>query len=159
MKQHEIAKWLKVICFGIAVMGVIFFGLIIPNLAVERKHQYPEVDFLFWPGLISTWVIGMLCYAILYQFWKVCIQIGRDNSFSCENSKSFVAISKFAAGISLISFGAMCFLGANKWLNPGIMLLIIGVIFIGIIITVLAAALSHLILKAYELKQENELTI
>jgi len=53
----------------------------------------------------------------------------------------------------------MCFLGANKWLNPGIMLLIIGVIFISIIITVLAAALSHLIIKAYELKQENELTI
>ncbi len=159
MKQYEITNWLKGICIGIAVMGLIFFGLIIPKLAVESKIQNPEADYLFWPGLICVWIIGILCYAILYQFWKVCIQIGKDNSFSPENSKSFVIISKIAVAISVICFCGMFYLGANKWLNPGIMFLLIGIIFIGITITVLAAALSHLILKAYELKKENEFTI
>lgn len=32
-------------------------------------------------------------------------------------------------------------------------------VLISVMISILAAALSHLILKAYELKQENELTI
>lgn len=159
MKQHEIANWLKGISIGVAVMGVIFFGMIIPELAVQCRVQNPEVGFLFWPGLIYVWIIGILCYGILYRFWKVSVQIGRDNSFSRENSKSFVAISRMAVAISLICFCGMVFLGINKWLNPGVLFLMIGVIFIGITITVLAAALSHLILKAYELKKENELTI
>ncbi|WMJ90641.1 DUF2975 domain-containing protein [Anaerocolumna sp. MB42-C2] len=159
MKQQEMTNWLKGICIGITVMGLIFFGLLIPELAVESRKQYPEVAFLFWPGLIYVWVIGALSYAILYQFWKVCIQIGKDNSFSLENSRSFVIISKLGVVISAICFLGMVYLGINKWLNPGVMFLMIGVIFIGIIITVLAAALSRLILKAYELKKENELTI
>ncbi len=159
MKQQEMTNWLKGICIGIAVMGLIFFGLLIPNLAVESKLQYPELAFLFWPGLIYVWIIGALCYAILYQFWKVCIQIGKENSFSIENSRAFVKISKLGVVISVMCFLGMFYLGVNKWLNPGIMFLMIGAIFIGIIITVLAAALSRLILKAYELKKENELTI
>ena len=159
MKQHEITKWLKGICIGIAIMGLIFFGLIIPNLAVESRLQNPEMDFLFWPGLISVWIIGALCYSILFQFWKVCVQISKDNSFSLENSRSFVIISRLGVVISVICFLGMFYLGLNKWLNLGFMFLMIGVIFIGIAITVLAAALSRLILKAYELKKENELTI
>lgn len=159
MNQNDVAKWLKGICILVAIMGVIFFGVIIPELATELKTANPEVAFLFWPCLISVWVIGILCYAILYQFWKVCVQIGRDNSFSCENSKAFVTISKLAAAISIICFCGMFYLGINNWMNPGVMLLMIGIIFIGITIAVLAAALSHLIHKAYEMKQENELTI
>jgi hypothetical protein len=159
MKQNEIAKWLKGICIAIAIMGLIFFGLIIPKLALESKLVYPEIQFLYWPGLISSWIVGVICYAILYQFWKVCVQIGKDNSFSLENSRSFVLISRLSVVISLISFCGMFYLGANNWLNPGFMLLMIGVIFIGIIIAILAAALSHLILKAYEMKKESELTI
>jgi hypothetical protein len=159
MKQNEIAKWLKGICIGVAVMGLIFFGLIIPNLAIESRNTYTELDFLFWPCLIYTWIVGILCYGILYQFWKVCVQIGKDNSFSYENARSFVYISRTAVSIAVICFGGMLFLGINNWLNPGFILLMIGVVFIGTAIAVLAAAMSHLILKAYELKQENELTI
>lgn len=159
MKQHEIAKWLKGICFGIAVMGFIFFGYIIPNLALESKRLNPEIAYLFWPGLISVWTIGILSYSILFQFWKVCVQIGLDNSFSPETSKSFAIISKLGVVISIICFCGMLYLGMNKWLNLGLMFLLAGVIFIGITVTVLGAALSHLILKAYELKKENELTI
>ena len=159
MKQNEVSKWLKGISIAIAIMGLIFFGVLVPRIALECKASYPEVDFLFWPGLIGTWIVGGFGYAILYQFWSVCVQIGKDNSFSMENAKSFACICKIAVVNTILLFGSMLFVGFHSWLNPGFLLLFIGIIFISITIAVLAAALSHLILKAYEMKTENDLTI
>ncbi len=107
MKQSEISGWLKGITIAIGIVGVVFFFLLVPILAGEMKREYPQAAFLYLPGMAYSYVIAAGCYAILYQFWTVCREIGRDNSFSKEN----------------------------------------------------AAALSHLVWKAYELKQENELTI
>ena len=101
----------------------------------------------------------MVCYAILYQFWKVCIQIGRDNSFSAENARSFALISRFAVVLAAIWFAGVVALAILKYLVPvyGFFMLLIAVIFIAV--AVLSAALSHLTYKAYEMRQENDLTI
>ena len=107
MKQSEISGWLKGITIAIGIVGVVFFFLHVPINAGGIKMENTQAAILFMPGLAKSEVIAAGCYAILYQFWTVCREIGRDNSFSKEN----------------------------------------------------AAALSHLVWKAYELKQENELTI
>lgn len=159
MKQKEVSKWLKGITIAIALMGIVFFFFVVPVLADEMRNMYPEVAYLYWPGLIYGGVIGIACYAILLQFWKVCCEIGKDNSFSKENADSFVMICRIALVLSLIWFGGLVYLSCIHCLNPGIAIFMIVAIFISIVIMVLAAALSHLILKAYEMKQENEFTI
>lgn len=159
MKQKEVSKWLKGITIVLAVMGAFFFGLIVPILAKEMKDGYPEVAFLYGPGLIYSFLIAVLCYIILFNFWKVTCEIGRDNSFSKENAVSFKRISRIALLLSVIWFAGILFLGINMWLNPGILILMVMAVMISIIISIMAAALSHLIWNAYELKKENELTI
>lgn len=159
MKLIEISRWLKMITIAIAMMGALFFFWIVPVLAGEMKFMYPEVAFLYWPGLLYGWLIAIICYVILFQFWKICREIGKDNSFSIENANSFKIMSKFAAFMAAIWFIGLVVLTIKNWMQAGIMLFMIFAVFASIVISICAAALSHLVLKAYELKQENEYTI
>ena len=60
---------------------------------IEVMKAVPNASF----GLI----IAMLYFTVLYHFRDVCTQIGRDNSFSPENAKSFryMAYCGAAAGV------------------------------------------------------------
>lgn len=159
MTQSEISKWLKAVTVLLAVMGTIFFFLIVPILAVISRRRYPELSFLFYPGLAYTLIIAVPCYAILYQFWQVCRQIGRDNTFSTQNANAFVTVSRLAFFLAIEWFVGLLFLAVTGWMKTGALVILIFAIFLSIIVTIISAALSHLILKAYELRQENELTI
>ena len=159
MRQKEVAKWLKGITIAVGFMGLVFFCLILPVLAGEMRDTYPEVGFLYWPGMIYGWVIGIGCYSVLFLFWRVCNEIRKDNSFSKENADAFVQISRIALALAIIWFVGFTLLAIKQWLGVAITILMIFAVLISIIVAILAAALSHLILKAYEMKQENELTI
>lgn len=159
MKQSEIAGWLKGITIAIGIVGAVFFFLLVPILAGEMKREYPQAAFLYLPGLVYSCVIAIGCYAILYQFWTVCREIGRDNSFSKENAAAFKKISRLAVVLAGIWFVGLAGLILLKVIQPGIMLCMIFAIFVSFAVAICAAALSHLVWKAYELKQENELTI
>ena len=129
MSQKQVAGWLKGITLSIAGMGLLFFGLVVPYLAWDMAVTYPDYAALRIPGILYGWGIAVFCYAILYQFWKVCVQIG------------------------------ILFLAAKRALGPAFLIFMILLIFINVVIAVLAAALSHLIYKSYEMKQDAELTI
>ena len=152
MQQKEISRWLKAITIVLALMGAVFFLYIMPVLAMSWRDADESLAYLFMPGLLYGWCIAVICYAILYQFWK-------DNSFSKENAKCFRNISHFALLLSVVWFAGIVFLAILAVRQPGISIFMITAVLLSVMISVLAAALSHLVLKAYELKQENELTI
>ena len=56
-------------------------------------------------------------------------------------------------------FAGMVVLMILNLLHPSILLMALFIIFVGVSIAVVAAVLSHLVEKACELKEENELTI
>lgn len=159
MKQKEIAVWLKGITYTVGIMGAVFFFFLVPVLAGEMKREYPQAAFLYWPGLVYSFVIAACCYTVLYQFWTVCREIGRDNSFSKENAAAFKHISRIAVALAGVWFAGFAGLTAMGYMQGGIMLFMLGAVVASFIVAVCAAALSHLVWKAYELKQENELTI
>ena len=159
MQQMEVSKWLKSITILTGVAGLIFFFVVLPLMARDVAETYPGVAYLMWPGLIYGWVIGAICYMILYQFWKVCVEIGRDNSFSAENAESFRVISRLAVLLSCAWFIGVVFLAIVRALDPALAIIMILFAFICTIVAVLSAALSHLIYKSYEMRQENDLTI
>ncbi len=159
MKQMEVSKWLKVITILTGIAGLLFFFLVMPVLAWDMAQGYAEAAYLMWPGMIYGWGIGVICYAILYQFWKVCVEIGRDNSFSAENAHSFVIISRLMVFMAAVWFVGLVFLAVIHCLGPAFGIFMILCTFICIVVAVLAAALSHLIYKSYEMRQEQELTI
>lgn len=155
-KQKKISRWLKGLVILLGVMGIFFFGAV-TALAFWMKVQRPQD--LEWSFVFFSWYTAALCYGVLFQFWKVCTQIGRDNSFSLENAASFhrMAVLGGAAGAGyLLRMIYLCIVTAVRW---QVVCYNLCLILLSIVFFVLCEALSQLVKNAYEVKRENELTI
>lgn len=159
MSQKSLSKWLKAIIGGMAICGAFIYLYIIPILGRDLADARPEYTSWYFPWLAVVLVSAIPCYWGLYFGWKISTEIGKDNSFSMENAEYLKNISILAALDSLYFFVANVVFMVIDMNHPGVFLISLIVVFIGVAVTVAAAALSHLVRKAAEIQQENELTI
>lgn len=151
-KQKMIAGFLKLLTAVLAVMGVVFFSGM-------TYFEILHVGKIGCPALAFTWYSALLCYLILFQFYKVTQEIGKDNSFSLENRNSFHRMGQFSLA-ACVGFFVHLLYDIVFLANPifaiflHIFLILLSLIFFG-----LCEALSQLIENAYQVKLENELTI
>lgn len=159
MEQKRIATILKIFTLGVAGVGALFFLWYLPELVREMALMEPEAAWLRWPGTIGLWMIGLLCYLALWEFWRICTRIGKDNSFCAANARSMKHIGILAFLCGLLMLGGSIFLLCINYLSAAVVL----VVFFGLCaaggIGVVCLALSVLIGNAAKLKEENELTI
>lgn len=159
MKQENVAKWLKAVVIGAVLFGAGVYGCIIPTWGRAIAYDAPEFSDRFWPWLIFLWGTAIPCYIALVFAWKIFTQIGKNNSFSFVNAKYFKHITRLAlADVVYFLLGNLVLLLWNKS-HPGVFLASFLVAFVGVAIAVLSAALSQLVYKAAQMKEENELTI
>lgn len=156
MKQRKISQWLKGIVISLAILGTVFV-IAVTIFSFLKTEMHPVGSIIGFP--FFTWYTIAVCYAILFQFWKVCKEIGNENSFSNENASAF---HKMAIGGILLAIGfstkfCLIFFFGNLGFVYG--LFIVFEVIASIIFIVLCEALSKLVLHAYEMRQENELTI
>lgn len=162
MKQKSLSRWLKIITIGMALIGAVLYFFVFPvlgNELVQQYPEYPEYSHCFYLWLIFLWLTAVPCYIVLVLVWKIAGNIGKDNSFCKENAVMMKNISLLAAIDSAFFFiGNIVYwlIGFNYLL---IMLASFIVVFIGVAFSVAAAVLSHLIYKAADIKEENDLTI
>jgi len=159
MSQKSIAKVLKIFCCGVTVVGAFFFFVYAPLMVDELALMFPEAAYLKWPGLIGVWVIALLCYAVLGNFWIICVRIGEDNSFCDENADCMKRMGLLSFAVAVLLSGAMIFLGCLGFL--GIAYFIVYFLLMCVVcgVGVLCLALSALIRRAAQMKEENDLTI
>ncbi len=158
-KHKKVSIILKVFTIFTAFVGGIFFFLYLPSIIHEMADMYPEAEWLYFPGLIGIWLIAGLCYVSLFFFWRICTQIGKDNSFSKENIVSMKVIGGLSIAVFCLIIGGTIFLGVIHYLGLGILVLVFFFLFAASGIAVLALSLSALIANAMQLKEENDLTI
>lgn len=159
MDSIRLSRWLKAVLIGTGICGTVIYFFAFPFLGHDITDAYPEFRSWYWPWLDFLWLTAVPCYAALVSGWKIAGEIGRDNSFCVENAKRLRFISILAAADSALAFaGNLIFLLLNMN-HPGVFLLALLIVCVGIALTVVAAALSHLVLKAAKLCEENELTI
>lgn len=159
MKQKNFAIWLKIIIICVALAGLLIDFLIIPSIGREMAGDDPALTRMFWPWLIFAWAFSIPCYAALVLAWRTVSNIGRDRSFCVENAKYIKYISILAGADTAFLFTVntvFLFINMN---HPGVFIFMLFVAFVGVAITVGAAALSHLTAKAADIQTENELTI
>ena len=159
MEQSGFAKWLKIITIGIGMLGLLFYFVLLPDYGTGLVESYPEFSGFYWPWLLFAWVTSVPCYLCLLEYWKICYEIGIDNSFSEKNARSLKKISQFLILDSAIVFVGNVILFAMEMNHPGVALLMFFVVIAGVAVSVVAAALSHLVLKASVLEEDNSLTI
>jgi len=159
MKQKTLEVLLKIIICCVGVGGLVVYFVFLPNFGGLIAKSYPELDYMYWPWLSFLWATGVPCYIGLVYCWRVASNIGKDRSFSEENAHYLARIAWLAGGDGLFFFlgnVVLFLLGMN---HPGVALASLVVDFIAVAITVVAAGLSHLVLKAAKLQNQSDLTI
>lgn len=158
MNKHP-ERGMKLAALVAAVLGLIAAIWLVPTLASSMLMEYPELRNWYWPGLIYAWLVLLPGYAGLWEFWSICEQIGRDNSFSMENARSLARICMLAltmAVLLVLGAAALCILRMGQ---PGLLILMLGFGAACALVALLANALSQLVRRAAAIKHENDLTI
>ncbi len=157
MNRKHSLNLLKLACVLTALMGVALFFFVAPAVVMDyASHREPR----FWIDLIYIWIVGALSFAALGQAWKICVEIGRDNTFSEVNARGLVRISRLmgtacalmAVGLAVLLFGR----GQPEPVLEGLTAL--GAL-IALVLALFASAMAQLIRAGAVLKDENDLTI
>lgn len=159
MNQSNLSKWLKFITIAVGIIGAIVFFILLPMIGKDTVKLNPEYTSFYWPWLIFIWVMAVPCYLVLVLFWDICNQIKKNESFSERNIMNLIWISRLAIFDTILCFaGNVVFLVLNMS-HPGVLIIFLFVVFSGVAIAIISAALSHLVKKAYMIQDENKLTI
>ena len=159
MAQGNLSKWLKFIIIGVGACALFVYSVVLPMYGRDAAAGYPEFAYCYRPWLWFLWGTGLPVLVALTLCWRIASNIGRDRSFSHDNARLLKWISWLAAadaGYFLIGNIVLLLLSMS---HPGITLLSFLVVFCGVAVSVAAAALSHLVLKAADLEEQSELTI
>lgn len=159
MKQKAITYWLKAVAIAIGLLGLAFFlGATAYGFMFKPDFDLPLPVYLR-ENIVFLWITAAICYGILFFFWRIVKEIGNDNSFSMENVNNFKNMS--ICGVLFIVEHIIQLIVNMIRGNMGLIQLSYSLlkIFVFIIFIILCYAMSRLVENAYEIKQENALTI
>lgn len=159
MNHNKLALQLKSVIIGVAIFGLLVYLWIVPMLGKGIASLYPEFSHAYMPWLAFLLTTGIPCYTALFFAWKIASNIGADHSFCTDNGILMKRIAKLASADGIFFFLGnivLLFAGIN---HPGIVIVSLLVMCIAMGISVAASALSHLIMEAAELQEQNDLTI
>ncbi len=157
MKRLGLVRTLKGTIIFLAVMAATCYTVIFPGAIQEMGAENAGAAWLVTPGTIAVSLSAIPIAIALVLFWQICTEVGRDNSFCHKNAGRLTGIG-FCA---LIDTG-YCAVGTvtlEILVGSPIWILGLGVCTVGLSIALAAFLLSHLVLKAANLKAENDLTI
>ena len=157
MKRVGLVRTLKGTIIFLSVMAAVCYIEIFPDRIREMGVENVNVSGLVTPGIIAISLSAIPIAIALVLFWNICTEIGRDNSFCHKNARRLTGIG-FCA---LIDTG-YCAVGTvtiEILVGSPVWVLGLMVCTVGLAIALAAFLLSHLVLKAADMKAENDLTI
>ena len=158
MNKHP-ERGMKLAALAAALIGLLAAFVFLPMLASALLEEFPAYQKWYWPCLIYGWVVLLPGFAGLWEFWKICVEIGRDNSFSQKNARSLFRICLMAltmAALLAVGVAALCLLGMGL---PALLIAMLGFAAACALVALLANALAQLVRRAAAIKSENDLTI
>ena len=154
MGRVGLVRTLKGVIIFLAVMAAVCYLVIFPQRVQEAGGMY-DMEWIVTPGIAAVSLSAIPVAIALALFWRICTEIGRDNSFCRRNARWLSGI-----GFCALLDTGYCAVGTvTIELGSPIWILGMGVCMVGLAIALAAFLLSHLVLKAAELKDENDLTI
>ena len=157
MGRVGLVRTLKGVILFLAAMTALCYLVIFPDYIREMGTEDANVTWLVTPGIAAVSLSAIPIIIALVLFWMICTEVGRDNSFCRKNARYLSGIGFCALvdtgyyAVGTVTLEALA--GSPVWL------LGLGVCVVGLAIALAAFLLSHLVLKAAELKSENDLTI
>ena len=156
MGRVGLVRTLKGVIIFLAVMAAVCYLVIFPQRVQEAGGMY-DMEWIVTPGIAAVSLSAIPVAIALALFWRICTEIGRDNSFCRRNARWLSGI-----GFCALLDTGYCAVGTvtiELLVGSPIWILGMGVCMVGLAIALAAFLLSHLVLKAADLKAENDLTI
>lgn len=159
MNQHHLSKWLIFVTSIAAACGLFCLLYLAPQMGREMIRDYPKLRYMYTPTLIFIYLNAIPCYIAAGMAMRIFVEIGRDNSFCAANAKRL----RTAGNMFLINFvlfaAALIVLAVIRLITPTLSIILMLLAIGALVVSVMCAALSHLVVKAAEIKDENDLTI
>lgn len=158
MNKHP-ERGMKLAALAAALVGLLAAFVFLPMLASALLEEFPAYQKWYWPCLIYGWAVLAPGFVGLWEFWKICVEIGHDNSFSQKNARSLFRICLLAltmAALLAVGVAALCLLGMGL---PALLIAMLGFAAACALVALLANALAQLVRRAAAIKSENDLTI
>ncbi len=159
MKQKDMSVWLHVIVILVGAVVLFLAIAVVPGFGKEVVRKNPMMEPYYLPCLVFCWVSVLPVFAALALSWQIFTELGRDNSFCIANARRLRAISFLALADTVLYVIATAVLSSLAVLRLASFAALTCVVFLGLAITVITAALSYLTRKAADMKTENDLTI
>ena len=156
MSQKNLSVWLRVIALFIGAAGlmVLFFSL--PATINDYRLQYPQYGVVAAVCMAACYIAAVPFVIAVAEFYLIAVRIGRDRSFSAENAAALKMIGCMGLVNTAICFGLYCCtlaVGAAG-LESSLMFIIITVS--GVIISVAAFSISHIVTKECSAKRLSD---
>ncbi|MCC8131543.1 MAG: DUF2975 domain-containing protein [Oscillospiraceae bacterium] len=159
MDLKVLVRWLRAVIIGVAVCGAVAYGVVCPVCGMKIIEDHPDVSGWFWPWLGFILITAIPCYVVLFYCWKIVGNIASGRAFSYNNARYFSVMSYLALGdVAFFFVGNVVLLLVNMN-HPSVIVASLLIVFVGIAVAVVFATLSHLVKKAADLQQENDLTV
>lgn len=159
MSQKSLSGWLKAAIIAAGLCALAVYAVIIPSYGVSIVSQYPEFEYRFLPWLLFLCGTALPVYAVLVIGWLIARDVGNDRSFRAANAKRLKWCAILAAADSAYFFIGNAALLLCNCSHPGVMILSMLVVMAGVAVSVIFAALSHLVGKAADLQEQSDLTV
>lgn len=159
--NHKKVSLVLMLAGGLAALGGAFLFFIYgPIMAGQCRTAYPELAFLYVPGLLWILLIGLSYACAMAEYFLIVSRIGKDRSFCRENA---VGLSRIALFMGVA--GALWLLGI--FLPTLLWGVHFGAAYLAMLLAAAASAamgilawgLGKLLARAVALKEENDLTI
>ena len=160
MKRVGLVRTLKGTILFLAAMTAFCYIEIFPQeilMMEEPGRLNAGVPWLVTPGIIALSLSAVPIAIALVLFWNICTEIGRDNSFCHKNASRLTGI-----GFCALTDTGYCAVGTvTLEILVGSPIWVVGLMVctVGLAIALAAFLLSHLVLKAADLKADSDLTI
>lgn len=159
MSEKSLSRWLKFIILLTSVCSAVVYFLFIPIIGHAILYDYPEMSSRFWPWLIFIWTTAIPFYTALVFAWQLALNIGKGKPFCIKNAKKLSAVAILSAADVTYFFAGNILLLLFNLSHPGMILAALLIVAVGVVISVAASILSHLIKTAADLQAQSDLTI
>lgn len=156
-KYIRMFKWLLLLLAGCTfVLSV----TLLPEIASWAAWRFSEIAYLQYPLLIFVWATSVGFYYIIVLIFNICSNVQSDKAFSMSTVALFDRIAVMSM-VELVAYMvgfiivAVCIMEAH----PSFVFILFLVAFVCLMLFGFCKVMKHLLLKAIDIKEENDYTI
>lgn len=152
----------SILRIAVALASIIIIVLCttwLPNIADYFEADAPEFAHLKVPLLLGIYSTAIPFFIAVFNVFKLLRVIEKDAVFTMDSIRYLSIISKCCIAVIALYILGLFYTGLNGAGQPGIRLLALAIMFTAFIIYIFIEILKELLIKAVEIKNENDLTV